>query len=194
MTKLAGLQISYNTAPLMKPHVHGYHSKDLVVLHETVSPDLVGMNDMRNVANYLAQKDYGIHGLTDAEGYIAWAYGLGKAIFWQCGGVNERSIGIEQVSNVMLRSPTNRVRRQIWAARTKELKATARLIGAISRVHKVPLRYSDGRSPGVTTHWSVSQWSPSSEGHTDCFPVHLGGYYPALEVIRMARMYAPLLR
>lgn len=173
----------------MKPESHGTHDKDLIVLHETVSPDLQGVNDILNVEKYLAEKGYGIHGMTDAEGYTAWALGLGRAIFYHCGGVNERSIGIEQVSNVMLRSPLNTVRRKIWAARTKQIRATAALVGAAAKAHSVPLVYSDGHHPGVTTHWSVSQWATESEGHTDCFPIHHGGYYPALEVIGLAKLW-----
>lgn len=190
MAKLDGLTLDMNTAHLMRPHSRGSHEKDLVVLHETVSPDLVGLADIRAVERFLAQKGYGIHGMTDAEGNTAWAVGLGNAIFIQAGGVNERSMGIEQVSNVMLRSPRNTVRAHIWAARKKELRATAQLLAAIHKTHpKIPLRYSDGMHPGITTHWSVSQHYAASEGHTDCWPVHKGGYYPALQVIRMAKLY-----
>lgn len=187
--KLDGLRLDFDAHDLMARHSHGTHDKDLIVLHETVSGDVAGLADIVGVEKYLAAKDYGIHGMTDAEGHIAWATGLGHAIFYQCGGVNERSIGIEQVSNVMLRAPSNVLRRKIWALRQKELRATAALVGAISTVHFVPLVYSDGHHPGVTTHWSVSQWAPTSEGHTDCFPVHHGGYYPALEVIAMAKAW-----
>ena len=187
--RLSNLRLDLNTHELMASHSHGTHDKDVIVLHETISPDALGMSDIVGVEKYLAAKDYGIHGMTDLEGHIAYALGLGHAIFYQCGGINERSIGIEQVSNVPLRSPSNVVRRKLWAARNKELRATAALVGAISKVHYIPLVYSDGRRPGVTTHYSVSQWAPESEGHTDCHPVHLGGYYPALEVIAMARLW-----
>lgn len=181
-----------NTARLMKPHAHGRHHKDLIVLHETVSKDIPGWRDINSVEQFLAAKDYGIHGMTDAEGHIAWAVGLGDAVFWQAGGVNERSIGIEQVSNVMLRSPSNKVRREIWAARNAQLRATAKLCATIARAWRWPLSqlvYSNGDHPGITSHWSVSQHHPESEGHTDCWPVHLGGYYPALSVIRLAKVY-----
>src|SRR5207244_2658110 len=104
-----------NTASLLTGHVHGRHPKDLVVLHETVSPDARGLGDIWAVENYLASKDYGIHGMTDAEGNIAWAAGLGDAIFWQCGGVNERSMGIEQVSTA---STTG----SYWVNRQKEMR------------------------------------------------------------------------
>jgi hypothetical protein len=184
--------LDINSAKLMRPHAHGYAAKDLAVLHETVSPDVLGMSDINGVLNYLASKDYGIHGMTDLEGHKVWARGLGSAIFWQCGGVNERSVGIEQVSRVMLEAPTNALRRKLWVARSKQLRATAKLLACWHNADqkKHPLVYSDGRSPGVTSHWDVSQWSAASEGHTDCFPYHKGGYYPILEVIRMAKVYA----
>ena len=189
MASLGRLKLDVNTYGIMRPHAHGFAAKDVIVLHETVSPDLRGLGDITSIENYLAGKDYGIHGMTDAEGHIAFALGLGKAIFWQAGGVNERSIGIEQVSNIMLRSPSNVIRRHIWAARQPQIRATAKLVAAISKQHKIPLRYSDGDHPGVTSHWDVSQHHAESEGHTDCWPVNRGGYYPILEVIRLARFY-----
>lgn len=179
-----------NTQHLMLPHVHGRHDKSLIVLHETVSPDIKGIADIVGVEKFLAAKDYGIHGMTDAEGHVAWALGLGNAIFWQAGGVNEQSVGIEQVSNVMMRSPSNTVRAHIWAARQPQLRATAKLLACIHHYQGVPLVYSDSRKPGVTTHWDVSKFNPASEGHTDCWPVHKGGYFPVLAVIRMAKAYA----
>lgn len=191
MAQLGSLTLDYNMASLMRPHTHGKHAKDMVVLHETVSPDLPGLVDIKSIAAYLAGKDYGIHGIDDADGHTAWAVGLGDSIFYHAGGVNERSLGIEQVSNVMLRSPKNSVRNHIWAARQKQLRATARLLAAIAQTHPaVPLRYSDGLHPGVTTHWDVSQHFKESLGHTDCWPVHKGGYFPVLAVIRMAVLFS----
>jgi hypothetical protein len=175
--------------------MHGRHRKDVAVLHETVSGDIPGWKDIDNTESYLANKGYGIHGMTDSEGHKAWAYGLGTGVFYHCGGVNDRSIGIEQVSNVMLNSPSNKIRRKIWVARNKQLRATAQLISAIAHAQNWPeewLRYSDGDHPGITSHWSVSQNHSSSEGHTDCWPVHLGGYYPALSVVSMSRRYYKL--
>lgn len=190
-TKFGALTV-WNIAPLTAAHAHGRHAKDLVVLHETVSPNVVGLVDELAVVNYLDGRDYGIHGVTDADGNICWSLGLGDAVFWQAGGVNERSIGIEQVSNVMLQASSNAERQQIWHEMTpdnmkRELLATAQLLAQIHHSWNIPLIYSDGDHPGVTTHWSVSQHHPESQGHTDCWPVHLGGYYPALEVILLAR-------
>lgn len=184
----------YNISRLLVHHAHGYAPKNLAVLHETVSSDVKGWGDILSITKYLASKDYGIHGLTDAEGHKAWAKGLGRAIFWHCGGVNTQSIGIEQVSRVMLQAKGNAARRAIWAARQPQLRATAKLLAAWhnSNPKQHPLVYSNGLRPGVTSHWDVSQHFSASQGHTDCWPVHKGGYYPILAVIRMARIYAKL--
>jgi hypothetical protein len=183
------LKINYNSTLDMAPHVHGKHKKDMIVLHETVSPDIKGLADITGVEKYLARKDYGIHGMTDAEGYNAWALGLGQAIFYQAGGVNERSIGIEQVSDIPSRYRTNAQRKEAWGERDKQLRATAKLIACICRAHGIPLVASDGLHPGITSHWNVSQHFASSEGHTDCHPTRNGGYYPLDSVISVAKTY-----
>lgn len=177
----------YNTADYVRDNVHGRHSKDLVVLHETVSGDQRNLTDIISVENYLKKIGYGIHGMTDKEGNIAWAQGYGNAIFYHAGGVNERSIGIEQVFRGASNKPGDRI---LWTARQAELKATAKLLAAIHNTWKIPLLYSNGDHPGVTSHWSVSQHHPESQGHWDCHPVHLGGYYPVLSVIKIARWIA----
>lgn len=184
-----------DTSAWMAHHTHGAFSpKTGIVLHETVSHDIPGWADIDDVELFLAAKNYGIHGMTDAEGHIAWAYGLGSAIFWQAGGANSPTIGIEQVSDIMIRSPKNTVRRKIWTARQAQLRATAKLIAAIhnTKPHDIPLKFWDG-SPGgkgITAHYCISQHHKESEGHTDCWPVHLGGYYPMFEVIYLAKTYA----
>lgn len=186
-------QLSYhNTARFVSHHAHGYQLKTLAVLHETVSADVKGWADINGVEAYLGSKDYGIHGMTDFEGHCAWALGYGNAIFYQAGGVNGPSIGIEQVSRVMLQAPTNKLRRKLWALRQKELHATAKILACWHNAdkHHHPLVYSNSKTWGVTSHWDVSQYNTASEGHTDCFPIHKGGYYPILEVIGMARSYA----
>lgn len=169
--------------------IHGKSPKDMVVLHETVSGDERGLADIKGVEEYLVNKGYGIHGMTDKEGNIAWARGFGEAVFYQCGGVNERSVGIEQVFRGARDLPSDYV---LWSVRNAELRATSKLLAAIHNTWKIPLIYSNGDSPGITSHWSVSQIFPASQGHWDCHPVHLGGYYPALHVINMARMFAKL--
>jgi len=190
-------QLRYlNTAGTLVPHVHGMQHKTLGVVHETVSGDIPGWKDITSIEAYLASKDYGIHGMTDADGNCAWGLGLGKAVFWQAGGVNEESIGIEQVSNIMLRSPSNAVRRKLWVARNKQLRATAKLIACIEDAQGIPIKVAtwNGHSfeHGWVGHWNVSQHYPASEGHSDCWPVNDGGYYPLGEVLSLARGYAKL--
>lgn len=185
-----------NIGPQQASCVHGWHVKRHIILHETVSPDYVGWKDILSISKYLDDKDYGIHGITDLEAHIAWAYGFGKAIFWQAGGLNTTGIGIEQISRVMLQAPTNVLRRKLWAARNKELQATAKLCAAISNTQKtIPMRAATWDhsaqewTPGILSHYQVSQHAASSKGHTDCKPIHLGGYYPLFEVIQMAKTY-----
>lgn len=179
-----------NTASINRPHSHGHHVKDMIVLHETVSGDVRGLGDILGVEHYLAKIGYGIHGMTDKEGNIAWALGLGDAVFWHCGGVNERSIGIEQVFRGAKNQPGDK---KLWTVRQAELRATAKLIAAIWRAHPhIPHTFSNGLVAGVTSHWNVSRHFSASEGHWDCHPVHEGGYYPMLSVIAVARNYYKL--
>jgi hypothetical protein len=177
----------------MAGHSHGVHTpKDVIVLHETISPDIPGLADIIGVEKFLAEKGYGIHGMTDFEGNKAWAKGYGSAVFYHAGGVNGRAIGIEQVSQVPLKTKNNEARYKLWHLRDKELRATAMLCAAIhnTKPHKVPLKFSDGDSPGITSHWNVSQNHEESDGHYDCHPRHLGGYYPIMYVIYLARGFA----
>lgn len=170
--------------------VHGRHPKDMVVLHETISSDITGLADIIAVEKYLSSINYGIHGMSDKEGNIAWARGFGDAIFYQAGGVNERSIGIEQVSKPPYGDSPKNI--PYWKARNVQLRATAKLLAAISNTWGIPLRFSNGDSPGITSHWNVSQIFSASQGHYNCHPVHLGGYYPILSVIRQAFIYKKL--
>lgn len=188
----------YNLHDMMLSDVHGRHPKDLAVLHETVSPDLPGLADIMANAQYLDKIGYGIHGLTDKEGNKAWAVTLGDAIFYQAGGVNERSIGIEQVSKIPYLLANKIITKEqawhTWLRREAQLQATAKLLAAWHNAdpHHHPLKFSDSLTAGVTSHWNVSQHFPQSKGHTDCWPHHLGGYYPILVVIEFAQSYAKL--
>lgn len=191
------LRINYNMAAAQADNVHGRHKKDMIVLHETVSANYPGLGDVRSISQYLDEKDYGMHGITDADGNIAYAVDLGTAIFYHTdssgtkgnGSVNSRGIGIEQISRVMLDHKTNAKRLQVWLGMQKEIEATAKLMAAISRAHKIPLKTSDGSTPGVTTHWSVTQRYGVQGGHTDCWPVNNGGYYPLTWVIQRAKFH-----
>lgn len=180
--------MTVDTSTLMRPHVHGTAEKSLVVCHETVSHDAAGLDDGDAVARYLAEKDYGIHGVIDREGHLWWANGLSDAIFYHAasgaGMVNTRGIGIELVS-----WPTGSNREQYarWLSRERQLAKLARVCEWQSHLHGFPLVYSDSSGPGVTTHWDVShRWSVPG-GHTDCWPRKKGGYFPVGRVVLAAR-------
>lgn len=190
------LHIDLNISKTQKPHAHGYAPKSLIVLHETVSENYQGIKDIEAVSEFLGTEDYGIHGITDNDGYIAWARGLGAAIFYHTasgsGNVNTRGIGIEQISRVMLDYRGRIAQAKAWLHMNKELNATAKLIAAVARAHSIPLVDSDGHRPGITTHWEVTRTYGVSGGHTDCWPVHKGGYYPKGLVIALAKRYYKL--
>ena len=186
----------FNTADIVRDHVHGTHAKDMLVCHETVSKDAPAMSDIIGVENDLAKKDYGIHGMTDLEGHKAWARGLGDAIFWQAGGANERSVGIENVSYIpaliQAKVLTKEQAHKKWLEREKQLTALAILIACWHNADKEhhKLVRSNGNTPGVCSHWDVSQHHPESDGHWDCWPHDKGGYFPLALVIHMAKGYA----
>jgi N-acetylmuramoyl-L-alanine amidase len=184
-----------NIGPEQADNVHGRADKDMIVLHETVSPDYPGWKDVISISEYLDNKDYGIHSVIDLEGHIAWAWGQGNAIFYHTassgrygnGRVNTRAIGIELISRVMLVDPDNTDRWRIWWERNKQIDATAKVLAWASRIHKIPLVYSNGKVPGVTAHWQVSKTFGVSGGHVDCWPRHMGGYFPILRIIERAK-------
>ena len=196
--KLGGhVKVDLNIWPILQYDKHGEADKDIIVLHETVSPDYIGFVDIFSVSEYLARKNYGIHAVIDVEGYMGWTYGQRRAIFYHTassgflgsGNINTRSIGIEQVSRVMLDKPDNLSRWKLWMERDKELDKVAQLCAFLSKTEGIPLKYSDGKVPGITTHWQVTKTFGVSGGHTDCWPRHLDGYYPVLRVIRQAEIY-----
>lgn len=190
------LNIDLNISKEQKPNAHGYAPKELIVLHETVSSNYLGLGDIKAVSKFLGTEHYGIHGIVDADGNIAWALGLGAAIFYHTasglGRVNTRGIGIESVSRVMLDYKTRAARIKAWLHMDKELNATAKLVACIARAHKIPIVGSSGAKPGVTTHYEVTMNYKVVGGHVDCFPVHLGGYYPKNLVIALAKRYYKL--
>lgn len=188
------VKVDLNIAPLMLPVSHGRHDKDMVVLHETVSPDYERFADILGVARYMPRHGLGIHGIVDGEGYLGWAVAGDTWLLYHTasegGGVNTRSIGIEQVSRVMVAFPDNKRRFEWWWEREKQIDKVAKVLAYCHRVHDIPLRYSDGAEPGITTHWQVTRTFDVDGGHTDCWPRHLGGYYPVLRVIRRAQWFA----
>lgn len=186
-----------HTEHIMAPHVHGHSIKTMLVLHETVSPDILGLTDILGVENDLARRDYGIHDMTDKEGHIAHAYGLGDALFYHCGGVNLEADGLEQVSLIPALIQGGHITREqgfkMWTARTQQLVATAKVVSAWHNTDPKnrPLVRSNGlrTSPGVCSHWDVSQHYSESQGHWDCQPHDKGGHYPLAHVIAMAKGY-----
>jgi len=187
-----------NIADEQRDNVHGYHDKIGVVLHETVSPQYPGWKDIKQTSEYLDAKDYGIHGITDNDGNIAWAYNLGRAIFWHTASnnhpANTNYMGIEQISRVMLDYKSMAARAKAWLHMDKEINATAKLIACVARAHDWGIKGivdnpGDVSKPGVTTHYEVTKFYGVSGGHVDCWPVHKGGYYPKGMVITLARRY-----
>ena len=191
--KVRKVKVDLNIAPLMLPVAHGRHAKDMVVLHETVSPDYPGFADILGVARYMPRNGLGIHGIVDGEGNFAWdVYGDTHVLYHAAsghGGVNTRSIGIEQVSRVMVQFPDKQRRWEWWWQREAQIDKVAKVLAYLHRIHAIPLVYSLGRAPGVTTHWQVSKTFDVPGGHQDCHPRHLGGYYPALRVIHRAQYF-----
>jgi hypothetical protein len=191
------LKIDLDIAKQQEGGAHGQHAKDQVVLHETVSPNYPGLADIESVSHYLGTVGYAIHGITDNDGNIAWALGCGNDIFWHCAGgdnvhgwTNDRSIGIEQISRVMVDFKTVNAEIAAWAAMAKEIDATAKLLAAIVEAHPdIPLVRSRGMMPGITTHWDVTHAFQIYGGHTDGWPIGEGGYYPLDHVIALAREY-----
>lgn len=180
-----------DTSTLMRSQMHGRHNKSLIVWHETVSPDMPGVQDILAVEHYLDHVGYGIHGMTDADGNLAWTYGLGTAVFWHAGGVNDIAIGIENVS-MSNTGKTNAQTRAYWSKRTTQLDALAKLTATVAQIHGIPLKYveGDGKHKGVTTHYSVSKYFQASHGHQDCWPVNDGGWFPTSGILGQARIYA----
>lgn len=189
----ARIKVDVDVWPVNAGVSHGTAKKDMIVLHETVSPDYAGLSDLVQTSGYLARQGYGVHGVIDKEGHLAWSVGHPNVILYHAasgnGRVNTRSIGFELVSRVMLDKPDNTSRWKLWWSRDKQLDKLAQMCAFLSKHHGIPLRYSDATVPGITTHWQVTKTWRVAGGHVDCWPRHLGGYFPALRVISEARSY-----
>lgn len=178
-----------------RPHNHGFHDKNICVLHETVTPDMPGLKDIISVERALASRDYGIHGLNDFEGLMAWAYNCGRAVFWHAGGINTVSNGIEQVSLIPAQIQKGIITRHQayvqWLNRERQLLATAKMISAwhntLPRDRPIVRCDGSGNHEGICSHWDVSQHHPESDGHWDCQPYDRGGHYPLAHVIELAK-------
>lgn len=188
------IKVDLNIAPLMLPVAHGRNPKDMVVFHETVSPDYKGFQDILGVARYMPSRGLGIHGIIDAEGYLGWAVLMEPSVLYHTasnnGGVNTRSIGIEMISRVMLDYPDNQRRFQWWWQRKRQLEKAAQVLAYLHRTQGIPLDYTVGNLPGVTTHWQITQTYKVAGGHVDAWPRHAGGYFPVNRIIYRARQLA----
>lgn len=194
--------VDVDLRPYFKGEERGHAGKKLIVLHETVSHNRPGLSDITAPAAFLDATGLEIHGIIDLEGNSAWCYDP-TAIYDHAasgaGGVNTRSIGFELVSEVPLeRDPVKR--RLAWSPkgpRRRQLERVAEWcaflhdLGMVNGSHVgVPLRVSDARVPGITSHWNVSRTWLGGDGHWDCWPVHLGGHFPLKWVAARARQLA----
>lgn len=182
-------------APAMKHLGHGTHLKDMFVCHESVSYNRVGITDVTGLEHVLQEEGYGIHGINDAEGHKAWARGMGNEVFWHAGGVNERAVGVECISEIPILIQAHKLTHvqahQAWLARPKQLMALAIQIACWHNSDKARHRLvrSNGNTPGVCSHWDVSQHHKESDGHWDCWPIDKGGYFPLAHVLELAKIY-----
>jgi hypothetical protein len=184
--------IDVDLRPYFLTEAGGHHAKELIVLHETVSHDRPGVSDITGPAAFLDSTGLEIHGIIDIEAHSGWCYDR-RAIYDHArsgtGMVNTRSVGFEQVSDVPF-LPTRAQRRAAWdpkGPRRKQLNKVAEWCAWLSTVEKIPLKFSDGRTPGITSHWNVSETFLGGDGHWDCWPIHMGGHYPILYVINRAK-------
>jgi len=195
------IEVDLNISPIVGPESQGVAAKkDIVVLHETVSPDYVGFADIIQTAGYLAAHGLGIHAVIDLEGYLGWALNRRHDIFYHTdssgnignGHINTRAIGIELVSRVMLDEKTQALRWKAWLGRQKEINKLGQLLAFISSADDIPLTYSNGKVPGITTHWQVTKTFGVQGGHVDCWPFDKGGYFPMGVILKRAQFYQSL--
>jgi hypothetical protein len=183
--------VKVNLAPYFKTEARGHNAKSMIVCHETVSPNAKGITDIRGVAQFIDGEGYEIHGIIDKETNTGWAYDR-RAIYDHVASgpchVNEKGVGFELISEIPF-LPTNEQRKRAWLAKDRrpQLITLARWVAWLSTVENIPLRYSPGNIPGITSHWSVSQTCLGGAGHWDCKPIHMGGHFPILYVIEKAR-------
>lgn len=184
--------VAVDLRPYYQGEERGHHRKELIVLHETVSHDKPGLGDIKGVASFMDATGLEIHGIIDIEGNAGWCYDP-RAIYDHAasgsGGVNTRSIGFEQVSDVPFLK-TNAERIKAWdpeGPRRKQLNRVAAWCAWLSQTEGIPLQFSEGREPGITSHWNVSETFLGGDGHWDCKPKHQGGHYPILYVVHKAR-------
>jgi len=198
MAGLSQPRVKVDLSPFFKGEERSHHEKTLIVLHETVSHNRAGTGDITGVASFMDQTGLEIHGIIDMEGNAAWCDDP-EAVYDHAasgtGNVNTRSIGFELVSEIPSEKSKAK-RKEMWEdkSRRKQLDTVAAWCAFLSTKHPIPLRFSQGDRPGITTHWNVSgtyqgktSSSPFVNGHWDCWPIHRDGHFPALYVIRKAQ-------
>lgn len=162
---------------------HGHSPKRVIVLHQTISPDVPGIGDISGVGHYLDMKGYGIHVITDVEGKSgAVPVEDETAIFYHCtsGALQENtySIGIEQVS-YKTGDP------RYWWKRARQLHKTARWCAYLCKRHQIPCVYDPTCRHGICGHNDVTHAAHIAGGHTDCAWPN----YPTKWVAAQARIY-----
>lgn len=165
---------------------HGRHAKSLIVLHQTISPDLPGVRDIASVGDYLAHVGYGIHVIVDRDGNSGAVHpDFETAIYYHAASgslnANTRGIGIEQVSYKTGKAG-------YWWARSRQLHKTARWCAYLCKRHGIRPVYDPTCTNGIVGHWDVTVRGHVAGGHTDCqFPD-----YPTQWVARAAATYIKL--
>lgn len=194
MAEIKRPRISVDLRPYFKGEERGHADKTLVVWHETVSRNQIGLWDIKAPAAFLDKQGYEVHGIIDMEAYSGWSYDPSAVYDHAASGtgrVNTRSVGFELVSEVPLYAKKGvEFMRQMWdpgGPRKKQLDLCARWAAWLFQEFDIPLRWSQGDRPGHTSHWNVSRTYHVAGGHWDCHPVHQGGHWPALYVMQKAR-------
>lgn len=165
---------------------HGLARKNLIVLHQTISPDYKGLKDIEGVGGYLSHVGYGIHIIVDAEGNSgAVAPDQEGAIFYHASSgflnANTRGVGIEQIS-YKTSEPG------YWWKRLVQLHKTARWCAYLGKQHGIPMVYDPTCQTGICGHADVTKAGHVAGGHTDCeYP-----NYPTKMVARLAKSYRAL--
>jgi len=168
----------------------------MFVCHESVTYNLPGLRDLTQLENILKGEGYWIHGITDSEGHRAWNKGHGTDIYYHAGGVNTRAVGCENISEITIMLDKDLISRieahELWLKRDHQLNALAMMMACWHNADKKnhPLIRSNGDSPGVCSHWDVSQHHPESTGHWDCRPLDKGGHSPLAHTIGLAKHLA----